>query len=291
MNALAPLETLYDPERGADLPLPPELARLYGRLQFPPREGAPYIISNFVTTLDGVTSLNVPGQEGGSEISGANPHDRMVMGLLRAAADAVIVGAGTLRASPRHLWTAEYIYAPLTAAYRALRAQLRKAETPLNVIVTARGEIDPTLPVFQSGKVSTLIVTTEEGKSRIARRDLPSSVQVASLPQAGSFTARAILDAVVRALRGDARMILVEGGPRLMGNFFAEHLIDEQFLTLAPQVAGRDDSAARPGLVDGKTFAPEHPLWGTLTGVKRGGDHLFLRYAFGSFWNPDRSSA
>jgi hypothetical protein len=65
-----------------------------------------------------------------------------------------------------------------------------------------------------------------------------------------------------------------------MGNFFEEGLLDELFLTLAPQVAGRDGSTERPGLVDGKQFAPEHPLWGTLVDLRRGGSHLFLRYAF-----------
>ena len=75
-------------------------------------------------------------------------------------------------------------------------------------------------------------------------------------------------------------VILVEGGPRLIGGFFAEQRLDELFLTLAPQIAGRDDSVERPGLVAGKTFAPEDPLWGRLVGIKRGGSHLFLRYAF-----------
>jgi riboflavin biosynthesis pyrimidine reductase len=65
-----------------------------------------------------------------------------------------------------------------------------------------------------------------------------------------------------------------------MGDFFAERCLDELFLTLAPQIAGRDGSIERPGLITGKRFAPEHPLWGTLIGVKRGGSHLFLRYAF-----------
>ncbi len=56
--------------------------------------------------------------------------------------------------------------------------------------------------------------------------------------------------------------------------------LDKQFLTLAPQVAGRDDQIERSGLVAGTGFAPERPVWGTLAGVKRGGSHLFLRYAF-----------
>jgi riboflavin biosynthesis pyrimidine reductase len=84
----------------------------------------------------------------------------------------------------------------------------------------------------------------------------------------------------VSALRPTG-IVLVEGGPRLMGDFFAERCLDELFVTLAPQVAGRDAARERPGLVAGHIFAPEHPLWGTLVGVKRAGSHLIMRYAFG----------
>ena len=82
--------------------------------------------------------------------------------------------------------------------------------------------------------------------------------------------------------RGHVRQsdaILVEGGPHLMADFLAQQYVDELFLTLAPQIAGRDDLSERPGLVAGKSFAPKHPLWGTLIEVKRGGSHLFLRYS------------
>jgi riboflavin biosynthesis pyrimidine reductase len=103
-------------------------------------------------------------------------------------------------------------------------------------------------------------------------------VQVAAVQRAGLLSAQAILEAV-SALR-QAEIILLEGGPQLMGDFFAEQSLDELFLTLAPQVAGRDESIERPGLVAGKQFAPEHPVWGALVDVKRGGSHLFLRYAF-----------
>ena len=75
-----------------------------------------------------------------------------------------------------------------------------------------------------------------------------------------------------------------------MGDFFAERCLDELFLTLAPQVAGRDSSSERPGLVAGKRFAPEHPVWGTLVGVKRGESHLFLRYAFEDDTNRSTSA-
>lgn len=280
MNALplTPLETLYEGERGTDLPLPPEFAALYGRLPFPTHAHRPYVIGNFVTTLDGVVTLNVPGQSGGGPISGFNQHDHLVMGLLRAVADAVIVGAGTLRAVPRHRWTAQYIYPALADVYQQLRTSLGKPWPPLNVIVTARGAVNLDLPVFQSGEVPVLIVTTTQGEERIHEQSVPPAVQIAGVQSAGSLSAQAILQAVC-AVR-QCNVILVEGGPQLLGDFFAGRLLDELFLTLAPQIAGRDNAAERPGLVAGQRFAPEHPLWGTLIGVKRGGSHLFLRYAF-----------
>lgn len=84
MNDLTPLESLFDMEHGRDLPLPPDLATLYGRLAFPPHRGRAHVVGNFVTTLDGVVTLNEPGHASGGDISGFNRHDQVVMGLLRA---------------------------------------------------------------------------------------------------------------------------------------------------------------------------------------------------------------
>lgn len=278
MSDLQPLATLYDRAPGAEAPLPGELAALYGSLRFPHYADRPYVIGNFVTTLDGVVSLNAPEQGGGGVISGFNSHDHLVMGLLRAVADAVIVGAGTLRASPQHLWIAETTYRPLAEVYQVLRHNLGKTEPPLNVIVTAHGELDLDLPVFQTGSVPVLIVTTLNGERRIRARRLPAWIQVEAVEEVDLLSARWILQTVGRVRHCD--VILTEGGPHLIGDFFAEKCLDELFLTLAPQIAGRDRPTERPGLVAGKTFAPEQALWGELISVKRGGDHLFLRYAF-----------
>jgi riboflavin biosynthesis pyrimidine reductase len=202
---LAPLATLYDIAPGSEVPLPFDLAALYGSLRFPVREAQPYIIGNFVTTLDGVVSLNISGQAGGGEISGFNQHDRMVMGILRAVADAVIVGAGTLRASPQHRWIAEHIYPQLAEVYRALRSRLGKSEPPLNVIVTARGELDLQLPVFQAEPIPVLIVTTTNGERRLRRQGLPVRIQVQAVKDTDSLSARSI----PRLLRGYAIVILI----------------------------------------------------------------------------------
>jgi riboflavin biosynthesis pyrimidine reductase len=279
MNSLSPLELLFDSDRGAALPLPPELSALYGRLGFPVRSDRPYIISNFVSTIDGVVALDAPGKSIGDVISGSNEHDSAVMGLLRSVADVVIVGAGTLRASPRHIWTAEHIYPSLTSAYKSLRNEIADTPTPLNVVVTARADIDPSIPLFQSGKVQVLIVTTNLGAERVKKMGMPVWVQVIAAREAGSLAAREIF-AAITVVRPSSKIVLVEGGPHLMGDLFEERWIDELFLTLAPQVAGQARSTERWGIVAERIFAPDNALWGSLVSVKRESSHLFLRYAF-----------
>jgi riboflavin biosynthesis pyrimidine reductase len=244
----------------------------------PPANQRSHIISNFVTTLDGVVSLNERGHASGGDISGFSRQDRMVMGLLRAVADVIIVGAGTLRVDHAHVWTAEHIYPDLADEYRRLRATLKKHEPPLNVIVSASGRLDLRLPVFASGDVSVLIVTTAKGAKQLRKQRAPQSVAIRSVRSSGAIRAQSILNMVAQVRA--ATLILVEGGPQLLADFYAQHVMDEQFLTLAPQIAGRDDDGERPGLVMGRTFAPRNPLWGTLVDLKRGGSHLFLRYSF-----------
>jgi len=284
--ALASLKTLFETKRGKVLPLPPKLARLYGCLRMPLPRSHPHIFSNFVSTLDGVVSLNMKGHASGGDISGFSAQDRMVMGLLRAIADVVIIGSGTLDVDRRHVWTAEAIFPALADDYRQLRKALGKRAAPLNVIVSGNGGIDLSLPVFASGKVQALIVTTDAGAKRLRRQEAPDSVEIRAIRQSAStdrhganaIAASAILDEVSRMSPG--KLILVEGGPRLLGDFYAERLLDEQFLTLAPQIAGRDAGDRRLSLVMGKAFAPRDPLWGKLVDVRRGSRHLFLRFSF-----------
>jgi riboflavin biosynthesis pyrimidine reductase len=283
VTALSPLQTLFDSKHGRLLPLPPRLSRLYGNFRMPPDSGRPgagrRVFSNFVSTLDGVVSLQTKGHSAGGDISGFSLQDRMVMGLLRAIADVVIVGSGTLDADSRHVWTPDGICPELGNDYRRLRKALTKREAALNVVVTASGNIDLRLPVFESGLVPAMIVTTVAGAKRLGKHKPPDSVQIRPVRHSGGEIAPiTILDEVTRVSRGTR--ILIEGGPRLLGSFFKQRLVDEQFLTLAPQIAGRDIGDGRLGLVMEETFAPRDPRWGTLIDVRRGGSLLFLRYSF-----------
>ena len=202
------------------------------------------VVRNFVTTLDGVVSLHAKGHAG-ADISGFSVQDRMVMGLLRATADGVIVGSGTLSADPTHVWTPEAVCPQLADAYRRLRTSLGLRAAPLNVIVSGNGRVDLGLPVFASGKVPALIVTTISGAKRLRKQRVPDSLEIRVIHRRSrAIPARAILDEMCRV--SSAQRILIEGGPRLLGDFYAERLIDEQLLTLAPQIAGRDVGDGRP---------------------------------------------
>jgi riboflavin biosynthesis pyrimidine reductase len=273
------LRTLLESRDGRALPLPQKLSRLYGTFRLSaPRKGL-HVYSNFVSTLDGIVSLQVRGHSGGGDISGFSAQDRLVMGLLRAAADAVIVGSGTLAADPEHVWTAQAICPEYADEYRRFESALGKRSPPLNVIVSAFGSVDLRLPVFASGKVPVMIITTTPGATQLRKRKVPDSVQIRTIRRRGSeIPAVDILAEVSRVITG--KRILVEGGPRLLATFYQERLLNEQFLSLAPQLAGRESGDARMGLVMGRTFAPRHPLWGQLSDARLGRRLLFLRYSF-----------
>jgi riboflavin biosynthesis pyrimidine reductase len=276
---LTSLETLFESSRGPVLPLPARLARLYGTFRLPKPRSQSHVFSNFVSTVDGIVSLQEKGHSGGGDISGFSIQDRMVMGLLRAAADVVVVGSGTLGADARHVWTPAGICAELADDYRRMEASLGKSAPSLNVVVSARGLVNLRLPVFASGQVPAMIVTTAAGAKHLGAQKVPSSVRICTVGRrTGEIPARAILEELNRVTPG--RRILVEGGPRLLAGFYKERLIDEQFLSLAPQISGRVMGDARMGLVMGETFAPKDPLWGRLVDVRRGTRLLFLRYSF-----------
>jgi riboflavin biosynthesis pyrimidine reductase len=275
---LDPLRTIFDSEINTPVALPEPLAALYGGgLSFTLPAERPLVIGNFVSTLDGVVELGTPGKLGGGPISGNSRHDRMVMGILRAVADAVIVGAGTLRSAPGHRWTAQQIAPDYAASYTALRASRGLPPAPLQVIVTARGALDLAQPVFRTPDLPVLILTTDAGYAHLRHESLPAHITV-TVGGATRITARDVLRETCATAPG--RIYLTEGGPTLMGDFFAERQLDELFLTLAPQVAGRDGASERPSFVAGRALAPGQPTWGDLISVKHGGSFLFLRYAF-----------
>lgn len=101
------LATLLDRAEGDAVPLASALADRYGGALRFPAGGGRHVFANFVSTIDGVVSFGLPGRAQASLISAGHPADRFVLGLLRAVADAIVVGAGTLRQEPGVIWTPE----------------------------------------------------------------------------------------------------------------------------------------------------------------------------------------
>lgn len=261
--------------------LPADLAARYAApLLVPLRTDRPTIVANFVSTLDGVVALDRIGASGGREISGGFEPDRFVMGLLRATADAVLVGAGTVRASRTHGWTPAYAHAASLSAFAEWRRELGLTASPATVIVTASGSLEPG-QIPSDARAPVIVVTTAAGARRLGRAPRADHAEVAPISDGESIpveTLVAFLDA-----RG-YRLVVSEGGPALFAQLLESRVVDEVFLTLAPQLAGRSEASARLSLVEGVSLAPAAP-WGRLRSVMRSNDHLFLRYQLSQ---PDR---
>ncbi len=274
------LEVLFDSSlsegghaRGGTLP--PGLERRYGGpLTVPLRGDRPTFIANFVSTLDGVVALG--SDAGGGVISGFHEPDRFVMSLLRCLADVVVVGAGTLRGSTDHRWTPDHLQPGLADDFAEWRRAMDLAPQPTTVIVTGSGDLPVDHPGLNQPGVPVVIATTTEGVRRLRERGVAPSVWLEAVAEGGPLTGTDILG-VVSTL--GARLALVEGGPHLMAELVAADVLDELFLTVAPQLVGRGHVPGdRLGLVEGLALSPSAALWQTLVSVRRSGSHLFLRH-------------
>lgn len=275
------VKTVLEGDRNYSQQLPRDLRELYdGELIFPPVSAErPYVIANFVSTLDGVVSYGLDGRSSGSSISGGDPGDRFIMGLLRASVDAIIVGAGTLRAIGAGLLTPEYTYPDAKNFYADYRLSLHKKAYPLVVIVSGSGKLELKKAVFQARNVPALIVTTPAGQENLHKAGVAALewLQVRALnPSNGRIDP---LD-IVRILRSQfgVETLLNEGGPTLFGQFLDANAVDELFLTLAPKIAGRSPNTFRPALVEGVEFSPEGARKFDLYSAKPRGAYLYLRY-------------
>jgi riboflavin biosynthesis pyrimidine reductase len=268
VSELAPLEVLFERDDLPRVELPAGLRRLYGGdLGFP--ESCVY--ANFVETLDGVVAI--PSLRRSNRlISDEATADLFGMALLRAFAEAVVVGSGTLLASPNARWLPESAFSAGAADFAALRADLGLPPAPQVVLVTASGTIDPAAEAIREG---ALVVTTERGAVRLRDR-LPAEAQPLVVPGDEEVDVAAAF-ALLRA-RGYGR-ILTEGGPTLFGSLLSAGVVDELFLTVSPLLAGRSQREGQLAMVEGAELLPTRRLGGELLSVRTHGDHLFLRYA------------
>ncbi len=177
----------------------------------------PYLILNFATTLDGRAAI-----EGKSGPIGSRTDAEMLQ-RLRTRVDAVMIGAGTMRAerygrivSDQHL--------------RAYRERTGLAHDPLAVIVSNRLELPWDARLFTNGGGRVVVFTASEHKPP----ETATPVKIVRHP--GGVD----LDRALEWLREERgiRSVLCEGGPTLHGRLREARLTDELFLTIAPKIAG-----------------------------------------------------
>ena len=198
---------------------------------YPWPPGRRWVRAMMVTTLDGAAA----GPDGLSgSISGAA--DQVVFAAVRRQADAVLIGAGTLRAER---------YTPMRAKAEDAEARREQglAPAPRLVIVSGSLELPWSEPVFSESALPPLILTgTNPDPASLAR--VPETCEVVTLA-GDTVDAAAILDAMEE--RG-LRRIVCEGGPTLLHDLIAARLLDEADITVAPVFTGTNMSPHTPGL-------------------------------------------
>jgi riboflavin biosynthesis pyrimidine reductase len=227
------------------------------------------VYANFVKTLDGVVAIPELA-ESNALVADSSDDDKFLMGLLRALADVVLIGSGTLLASPKGRWRPEGVYPDAKAAFAELRVRLGKPERPAVAVLTTGASLDVGHPVLTGGAV---VLTTVRGAAKLDGA-VPDIVAV---NDGDLVDVRAAVD--VLHARGHA-LVLAEAGPTTFGELLAQGLVDELFLTLSPVLAGRLASGRRLGLVEGVELLPATRIAPQLLSLRKSGDHLFTRYSF-----------
>lgn len=222
----------------------------------PPADEPSWLRVNMVSSLDGhiVDDDGVSGGLGGEA-------DRLAFFAMRHHADAILAGAGTVRAE-------DYGGMRVRDTMRAAREADGRVDPAPIVVVTASVDLDTTSRLFTDTRVPPIVLTTTDADPEAIQRVAEAGARVV---RAGE--GRVDLTEGLSVLRESLGMhhVLCEGGPGLNAALLAADLVDELCLTLAPTVVGSDD----PRRITGGTH-PERGM--TLSRVLHQDGELLLRY-------------
>lgn len=282
-------EVLFDLAEAS--PITHEAYAPYGNLGFPPPPAdRPWIYTNFVQSLDGITTLL--GEHGsGGEISQSR-EDRWVMDLLRAHADGLLMGMNTLLEEQR-IRGAEsrgIVFRIADPELRALRGKLGKGRER-NIFVTRGQNLDLSrYKAFDGDVVEAAILTSPAGAERLRGQKSNPTVTIIAAGDGEELD----LTRGIQKLREELGIgyLLCEGGPTLYGSLGRADLVDEKFLTVSPVEVGQlvppdQERLAsehtipvlmRPTIFGGQGFLWEHITRWRWMSCRKAGDHQFNRY-------------
>jgi 5-amino-6-(5-phosphoribosylamino)uracil reductase len=213
-------------------------------------EGRPWVMVNFISSADGGTAI------GGKSSGLGDEDDKALFQAMRAVADVILVGSGTVEAE-------NYRPVTLDEERRERRLAAGLTEVPVLAIVSGRLGFDPEARVFSDPDHKPMVITGPDAE--------PAKLALIG-DSADMVFLEDVTPSAILARLSAARLILCEGGPTLVGQFVTEHLVDELNLTIAPtMIAGRSARIAHG--------APaEPPLDMRLDRALFGDRSLFLRY-------------
>lgn len=226
----------------------------YEHVERPRLEDRPWMISSMVASLDGAVTID------GSSGSIGSPADYAVLTALRTRADAVVVGAGTLRKED---------YGPIQLSADARRRRLRRGqkELPLLAVASSKCDFDLSSPTWREPRRNRLYTTSSAAPERLDAMRETADLRVSET--GGPFVRP---EAIVADLASDGlEVVLLEGGPTLNDHFAHADLIDELCLTFSPLLVGGSES-----IISGREFP--RPLKMKLESAHTAEGMLFTRY-------------
>lgn len=219
----------------------------------------PFIYMNMATSIDGkITSTEREYPTFTSR------YDRQMMERLRADADAIVIGAATLRIDNPPLQIRD-------EGMRRYRQQQGKAPGIINVLVTASGRVDPHSRFFTAPECPARIIATVASAPAENIAPLRDVAEVWTLGET-QVDVRLLVEKL--AERG-VKKLLLEGGGDLNWHFIEHNLVDEVYVTIAPTLIGGRNA---PSLLEGRGFSLATRKNLHLMEVRQEGDELYCRY-------------
>ena len=230
---------------------PEELVTTLRLDELAPRD-RPYLGINMVSSLDGKATLDWRTKGLSSDL------DRRVFHLLRSQADAVMVGAGTVRAER---------YGRITKSdeLRQIRVNAGLVPDALAVVVSGRLDLPADLPLLNEPDQKVVIATASEDTIPGVKGDVEYARVGDDLPRLMAYLQE----------HHAVRSVLCEGGPTINSFLFAANLVDELFLTLTPKVLA---GAAALTIVAGRELVD--PLEPSLVSIAEADGELYTRWRF-----------